>query len=90
MVRLLFRLPTLRTGGIDLGGAGNGMLLMSHHGLDQLHGAAEAQIAGVQAEVIAVHSAPLLGRVRTVYPLRLRAAVSSSLQITELYHTCTT
>ena len=83
-------LPTLGTGGIDLCGTGDGMLLVCHHGLDQLHGAAEAQIAGVQAEVIAVHSAPLLGGIRTVYPLRLSAAIGSSLQITELYHTCTT
>ena len=83
-------LPTLGTGGIDLRGAGNGMLLVGNHGLDQLHGTAQTQIAGIQTEVVAVHSAPLLGGIRTVYPLRLSAAIGSSLQITELYHTCTT
>ena len=37
------------------------MLLVGHHGLDQLHGPAQAQIAGIDAEVVAVHTAPLLG-----------------------------
>ena len=29
-------------GGIFLGGAGNGVLLVGHHGLDQLHGTAQS------------------------------------------------
>lgn len=37
------------------------MLLVCHHGLNQLHSAAQAQIAAVDAEIVAVHSAPLLG-----------------------------
>ena len=83
-------LPTLGVGGIDLGGTGDGMLSVRHHGLNQLHRAADAEVAGVQTEVIAVHGTPLPGGIRTVYPLRLRAAVGSNLQDSELYHTCTT
>ena len=48
------------TGGILLRGAGDRMLLVGHHGLDQLHGPAQAQIAGIDAEVVAVHTAHFL------------------------------
>ena len=66
-------------GGVLFRGTGDGVLLVSYHGLDELHGAAQAQIAGVQAEVIALHSAPLLGGVRLFWPLRLRAAITPAL-----------
>ena len=72
-------LKDLLLGGVFLGGAGDGMLLMGHHGLDQLHGAAQTQIAGIQAEVVAAHRAPLLGGMRLFWPLRLRAAITPAL-----------
>ena len=50
----------LGLGGVDLRGAGDGMFLVSNHGLDQLHRAAKTQGAAVQAEVIRIHRAPLL------------------------------
>ena len=65
--------------GVFLGGAGNGVLLLCHHGLDELHGAAEAQIAGIDAEIVAFHSAPLLGGIILFWPLRLRAAITPAL-----------
>ena len=49
--------------GVQLRGAGHGMLFVLHHGADELHGAAEAQEAAVDAEVIAVHGSPALGGV---------------------------
>ena len=52
-----------RTGGIELRRAGDGVLLVSDHGLDQLNGTAQAQIAGVEAVVVALHRAPLAGRI---------------------------
>ena len=52
-----------RTGRIELRGAGDGMLFVSDHGLDQLNGTAQAQVAGVEAIVIALHRAPLTGRI---------------------------
>ena len=64
---------------VFLRGAGDGMLLVGHHGLDQLHGAAQAQIAGIQAEVVAAHRSPLLGGMRLFWPLRLRAAITPAL-----------
>ena len=39
------------------------MFLVSNHGLDQLHRAAKTQCAAVQAEIVCVHRAPLLGGV---------------------------
>ena len=51
------------SGGIKLRGAGNGMFLMGDHGLDQLHGTADSQIAGIQAEVITLHRSPLSRRI---------------------------
>lgn len=47
-------------GGVLLRGAGNRVLLVGHYGLNQLHRAAEAQCAAVEAEIIGVHCAPLL------------------------------
>ena len=69
----------LLLGRVFLGGAGNGVLLLRHHGLDELHGAAEAQIAGIDAEIVAFHSAPLLGGIILFWPLRLRAAITPAL-----------
>jgi hypothetical protein len=36
------------------------------HGLDQLNSTAQAQIAGVEAVVEALHRAPLAGRIRVI------------------------